>query len=225
MKRIDKDLIARQGEILSKPQRDEMAIPSYLHPNPILREMAWWRLRKLIGQYTLWSRDRSSCRVLDFGCGTGILFPELAALGSEVVGVDIVTKPAEICADFYGLSTNIYTPDEFFPQAQAQSFDAIIAAQVLEHIEDVSVTLREFHRILGVDGRLFVSLPTENTLYRLGRRLAGFSGDYHHSNAESVVADIQRNGFQLESNSKIPAGGSLSIYWILEFSRNALRED
>ena len=56
----------------------------------------------------------------------------------------------------------------------AGTVDVILAAEVLEHIEPLGPTLESFRRWLKPSGRLLVSLPTENALYRFGRRLAGF---------------------------------------------------
>ena len=44
MRRVSTDLLRRIGEGLSREDRDEMAIPSYLHHNPGLRFMAYRRL-------------------------------------------------------------------------------------------------------------------------------------------------------------------------------------
>jgi hypothetical protein len=72
--------------------------------------------------------------------------------------------------------------------------------------------------MLKPGGRLLVSLPTENALYRLGRRIAGFSGHYHHANAASIDRDIRRFGFERRWRAQIPAPGPFCIYWALECS-------
>jgi hypothetical protein len=43
-------------------------------------------------------------------------------------------------------------------------------------------------RLLRPDGKLLVCGPTENWIYKLGRRIVGFSGEYHHRS----IADIER---------------------------------
>ena len=64
---------------------------------------------------------------------------------------------------------------------------------------------------------LLVSLPTESVLYRLGRRLAGFEGHYHESNAANVHDKILAAGFKQTKLRKIPAGGPLAIYWVIAY--------
>jgi len=90
---------------------------------------------------------------------------------------------------------------------------------VLEHVEPVEDALELFKTWLKRDGALLVSLPTENRLYRLGRRLAGFKGHYHHDNAESIDRAIRRAGFRRRSRSHIPLPGPFAIYWVVEYVR------
>ena len=62
----------------------------------------------------------------------------------------------------------------------SSSIGTIFALDVLEHVPDPGTTLENLGRLLVDDGLLVISGPTENWLYRLGRRISGFSGHYHH---------------------------------------------
>ena len=101
------------------------------------------------------------------------------------------------------------------------SVDAIVAAEVLEHVEPLAPVLARFHTWLRPGGQLLVSLPTENRLYRLGRRLAGFSGHYHHARAATIDPEIARAGFRRTALDKVPFGGPASIYWVARYVREA----
>src|SRR5262245_31722465 len=72
----------------SKPgQFDEMALPAYTHPNLLMRWLFWRRL-----WHTIRFFDREvapGARVLDFGCGVGMLLPLLADRGCVAAGSDI----------------------------------------------------------------------------------------------------------------------------------------
>jgi predicted SAM-dependent methyltransferase len=109
------------------------------------------------------------------------------------------------------------TPDEAHEKLAPASIDVILAAEVLEHVEPLRPTIERFIEWLKPSGRLLVSLPTENTLYRMGRRLAGFDGHYHHSHARSIDGDLQRWGFRRERLERIPLPGPLSIYWAASY--------
>lgn len=197
-----------------------MAIPSYLHRNPALRWMAWRRLEVVVAAlHKLAPRKAPGSLVVDFGCGSGVLFQDSLARFERVMGVDLVLDAARALVAELGLSgVDLCSPAEGETCIVPGSADVIIAAEVLEHVDDLPPTLRQFKTWLKPNGRLLVSLPTENALYRLGRRLAGFSGHYHHSNAESIDQDLRAFGFRRESRVQIPAPGPLSIYWVMEYS-------
>jgi len=72
----------------------------------------------------------------------------------------------------------------------AESLGAILALEVLEHVDDIESLVAEFCRALGRRGYLLCGLPTENILYRTGRRLAGFSGAYHLRNPRDVLRTL-----------------------------------
>ena len=157
--------------------------------------------------------------VLDFGCGSGVLFRDSLRLFDRVIGVDLVLAGAKVLVDELALErVELMSPEYAATKVPEASIDVIVAAEVLEHVEDLSPTLVQFRKWLKPGGRLLVSLPTENDLYRLGRKLAGFSGHYHHSNAASIDRRIVGFGFHGQKKSQIPAPGPLSIYWVLEYT-------
>jgi len=197
-----------------------MAIPSYLHHNPALRWMAWRRLEVVVAALQkLAPRKAPGSLAVDFGCGSGVLFKDTLTRFEKVIGVDLVLDAAQRLVSELALKdVELCSPAQADTQIAPGSADVIIAAEVLEHVDDLPPTLRQFKSWLKPNGRLLVSLPTENSLYRLGRRLAGFSGHYHHSNAESIDKDMQIFGFRREQRVQIPAPGPLSIYWVMEYS-------
>ena len=209
------------ADSVSPEDRDEMAIPSYLHSNPAMRWIAWRRLEivaKLLRESSGEVRDESGRTVLDFGCGTGVLFDEASQFADKVYGVDIVLEPAQLLIEKWGLKkVSLMDPETAKNELPLRSVDTIIAAEVLEHIDPVDDTLAFFRDRLKSTGRLLVSLPTENALYRFGRRLAGFHGHYHESNAANVHEKILAAGFRETRMRKIPAPGPLAIYWIIAY--------
>ncbi|HXK20858.1 MAG TPA: class I SAM-dependent methyltransferase [Polyangiaceae bacterium] len=220
MERVSPELLQRIAQTLSDEDRAEMAIPSYLHPNPALRWMAWRRLEVVVSALQRLAPTKlKGSLALDFGCGSGVLFRDTLARFDQVIGVDLVLSAAKALVAELGLKdVALHSPAEADAAVAKGSVDLLIAAEVLEHVDDLPPTLRQFQTWLKPNGRLLVSLPTENALYRLGRRLAGFSGHYHHSNAASIDEEIQRFGFRRRSLSHIPAPGPFSIYWVMEYS-------
>jgi len=81
---IQKISIQKLNELLSKDiphisnhNKDEMAIPSYLHWNPLIRWLMWRRY-EYISHLSGFSRDMT---VLEFGCGIGGRFQVPSATG------------------------------------------------------------------------------------------------------------------------------------------------
>jgi 2-polyprenyl-3-methyl-5-hydroxy-6-metoxy-1,4-benzoquinol methylase len=208
---------------LSAEDRDELAIPSYLHKNPALRWMAWRRVTVIAQRIerALAAVEGGGPKVaMDFGCGTGVLLAEISRHADRVHGVDLVLDSAQLLVREWGLGkVSLHKPDEAAKVVAPGSLDVLVAAEVLEHVEPLAPTLELFKTWLKPGGRLLVSLPTENALYRFGRRLAGFSGHYHHSNAASIHKEIAAAGFRKQRLQTIPLGGPLSIYWVIDYLR------
>jgi len=215
VRRIDAELLRRMGERLAAADRDEMAIPSYLHRNPLLRWMSWRRIE--VTARRIACRD-PECTIMDFGCGTGVLFDAACRVARRVYGVDQVLAAAEMLVEAWGLDKVVLlAPDEATTQIEPGSVDLIVAAEVLEHIDPLAPTLDFFRERLAPRGRLLTSMPTENALYRFGRRLAGFHGEYHHHDARSIDAELRKAGFVRRHIERVPAPGPLAIYWVAEY--------
>lgn len=208
-------------QMLAKPvagigaeDRDEMAFPSYMHANPLIRWLMWRRyeLVAALGQF------KSTTRVLEFGCGSGVFLPELADKCGAVYATDLLPAYAQRLVEFRGLKVEFI--DDLAELAD-NSLDLIIAADVLEHITDLPPYLQLFTDKLAVNGRLIVSGPTENLFYQIGRIAAGFAGkgDYHHTNIDSLISAIRASGFQLISIRKLPFPWLPPLFKVVEFCR------
>ncbi len=105
-------------------------------------------------------------RVLDIGCGGGILAEEFARDGFEVTGVDpapesIETARAHAAASLLRIAYQTGSGEDL-PFAE-QSFDIVTCCDVLEHVDDVQQVLREVSRVLK-DGGLFLYDTVNRTL-------------------------------------------------------------
>lgn len=224
MNRLSEGLLREMSTLVSAEDAAEMAIPSYLHKNPLLREMAWWRVHVLARWLEREAGKRRDLTIVDYGCGSGVLLEHASRFAKRVVGVDLVTAPAKLLVTRKALDgrVEIMTPDEARAHITPKSVDVILAGEVLEHVEPIAPLLGELGGWLRDDrSRLLVTLPTENVLYRLGRRVAGFSGHYHHANARSISRDLERAGFRMEKKRAIPLPGPLSVYWCMAFARRS----
>lgn len=188
-KPIFQNLIEEKSAIL-----DEAAFPAYAHRNPIIERVFWGRLAAVEGYLAA----RSIETVLDFGCGSGVMSYILSGFAQRVVATDIEPATFNRMQQMISFPRNIgfATAAELANEAYRQSFDAIIALDVLEHIQDLKGTLQKFKKLLKPGGVVVISGPTESALYRLGRRIAGsrFTGAYHVSNIGAIERECQRHG-------------------------------
>jgi 2-polyprenyl-3-methyl-5-hydroxy-6-metoxy-1,4-benzoquinol methylase len=182
-----------QGE---RSSGQDIALDVYCSENALLREFFWFRLKLLTMLMGWFVRGRGGT-VLDFGGGSGVFMPTLA-LGFESVSlIDLNTSQAEQLKAALQLdNVSIVTADiEAFDFEDG--FDAVVAADVLEHFADLSVPLTRIHRWLDDDGHLYTSLPTENLAYRLLRILFRKTKpvDHYHS-AREVEQALGGAGFR-----------------------------
>jgi 2-polyprenyl-3-methyl-5-hydroxy-6-metoxy-1,4-benzoquinol methylase len=195
---------------------ESMAVPSYLHGNALSRLVFWRKLSVIVGA----ARLVPGSRVLDFGCGSGVLLPRLQQDGRRVLATDEHLEFARDLAARLRLERVEFIPANAWQAAIPDgTIETIIAANVLEHIENRRGLLADLVRKLAPTGRLVVSGPTENALYRLGRRIVGFTGAYHVADVFDVLADIDALGLRRASLRRWPLPGPLCLYQVSAFMR------
>ena len=170
----------------SSSEIDEAALPAYAHKNPLIDDIFWRRVR-IACDYAIANRSQ---RVLDFGCGTGLLSYALATAGKDVVAIDLNLAPLRLVRDKVRFPDSIaFIEGELLTQdLDGPQFDLVVALDVLEHISDLNPYISKFSSLLNPNGAIVVSGPSENWLYKVGRRIAGsrFTGDYHVSNIRTI---------------------------------------
>ncbi|MGH7867532.1 MAG: class I SAM-dependent methyltransferase [Candidatus Dormibacteraceae bacterium] len=96
-------------------------------------------------------------RVLDVGCGRGLLLQAFRRRGWEVRGTELSEPAARYALEVAHVPVDIGRVEEIgFP---AEHFDAITIWHVLEHIHDPRVVLNEANRILKPGGVLLIGVP------------------------------------------------------------------
>ena len=99
-------------------------------------------------------------RILDIGCGGGLICEPLTRLGATMIGVDATQKNihvASLHAEEMGLKIDYrHTTAEDLAKTGEQ-FDAIINMEVVEHVADLGVYLGSCRQLLKSDGIMLVS--------------------------------------------------------------------
>jgi SAM-dependent methyltransferase len=100
--------------------------------------------------------------IVDIGCGTGATAHSLGQVG-RVVGVDFSPLALRACAS-RGLRELLRARAEAIPLASG-SVDAIVATDILEHLDDDLAALNEFRRILKPGGQIVMTVPAYQFLW------------------------------------------------------------
>lgn len=174
-----------------KGRLDEAAFPAYSHKNPLINWLFWQRLRKVMEHI---ESDKYE-NILDFGCGSGVMLPFLSNISKQVIAMDVDLLPIQSVQKYIPIANNVEVKDVSkinISDLSKNSFDLIIALDVLEHVQDLPKTLEDLFSLLKPNGQLIVSGPTENILYQIGRKIAGpeYSGAYHERGIAEIKNEI-----------------------------------
>ncbi|NIJ08139.1 2-polyprenyl-6-hydroxyphenyl methylase/3-demethylubiquinone-9 3-methyltransferase [Sphingomonas vulcanisoli] len=107
-------------------------------------------------------------RVLDVGCGAGLLSEPLARLGAAVTGLDAAPENvavARVHAEGQGLAIE-YRVGEIGELGSGR-FDLIVAMEVIEHVADVEAFVAAIADALAPEGLVILSTPNRTALSRL----------------------------------------------------------
>lgn len=185
---------------ITNPDQIEMAIPSYLHWNPLIRSFFWRRYDHI---YEL-AKLSSEMVVCEFGCGIGVFLPMLANETAKVYAIDLFPHYAQELVKEFDLDISFSKDLEGVPD---HSLDILFAVEVLEHLDDLDAGIQLIGRKLKPGGRLIMSGPTENLLYKTGRFLVGYNKyhEYHRNNVYQIRQAILENNFSIERTIYFPS--------------------
>lgn len=125
----------------------------------------WWfcgrrEIINWLGEHFVW-RKHEKLKILALGCGTGAELDFLSKLG-DVTGVDYSMEAVSFCKKSFhnviqGNAEKLSFPDE--------SFDLVVAFDVLEHINDDRKAVSEINRVLKKNGLFYMTVPAFQFLW------------------------------------------------------------
>jgi len=133
---------------------DETWHQGHNHPITLLR--AENRVRNPWIEQEITQHFHNTVKILDIGCGGGLLTSYLAAAGHEVTGIDLSEKSLEVAKrkDHQG---KIYyqKADASNLPFEDESFQVVSAMDLLEHVPDYQAVIKEGARVLKKGGLFF----------------------------------------------------------------------
>jgi len=105
-------------------------------------------------------------RVLDVGCGGGILCESMAECGATVTGIDMGKAPLAV-ARLHAMETDLeidylQTTAEELAASSAGSFDTVTCMEMLEHVPDPSSVIQACKQLLKPGGSVYFSTINRN---------------------------------------------------------------
>lgn len=139
-------------------------------------------------------------RVLDLGCGRGVILGPLADRGFEVHGVEISAEAARGADPRATIRVASSLSEAGYETA---FFDEVVIWHVLEHVDDPRGTLEEVARILRPGGRLIVAVPNFSSAQARWTGAAWFHLDLprhlYHFPLAALEELLRSAGFSIES--------------------------
>jgi ubiquinone/menaquinone biosynthesis C-methylase UbiE len=169
-----------------------------------------------IYQTTLRQLDDRHQRVLDVGCGTGLMSAKLAASGRRVCGVDISAGMVERARRRGGQTVEFIQGDAERLPAEIGAFDAVINLISFHHYPNPSRAVAEFRRVLRPGGRLILVAFDRNSRYiKLAQRsnywTKAIAGKSWQKTSDEIVTLVRAAGFSQVEVKPVP-------YWIKTFA-------
>lgn len=150
-------------------------------------------------------RYSANSSVLDVGCGTGLITRDLEG---NVFGLDINLWNLE--------RARINAPNARFMLGDCENmnavpsdfFDLVVFTETLEHVPNPEKALAEVRRVLKVDGKAVITVPTQSLIWRFRRYLTTthpHNEPFHRTFSKKILLETL-NGFKLLEVRKVAYG-------------------
>ena len=115
----------------------------------------------IINSFKLTNKNKplDNIKILDIGCGGGLLSEPMSRLGAQVYGIDASERNIKI-AKLHAKKNNLNikyfnsSPENFHNE---KNFDVILNMEIIEHVDDVNFFLKSCSRLLKRNGIMFVA--------------------------------------------------------------------
>lgn len=123
-----------------------------------LEDRYWWFVsRQSLIKRAILKFSPNAKRILDVGSGTGAVYERLSSIGDLVVGVDVSDLALEFSAQRG--NTLLVCGDAAALPFQTASFDAAVALDCLEHVENDTKAIADIFLALKPGGTAFINVP------------------------------------------------------------------
>jgi SAM-dependent methyltransferase len=182
---------------------EDAADPYYLEQAP----------ERIANAHRLLAMIPSGGRLLEIGCACGFLLVAARERGFAVQGIELSTWASAHAREAYGL--DVKTTSLEAANLPAATYDAVVLADVIEHLTDPRRTLQAIHRVLRPGGRLLLLTPDiGSAVARLcSTRWWGLLDDHYvYFSRTTLRRFLESEGFAIERLSALGRGFPLA-HW------------
>ena len=158
----------------------------------------WWFVgRRRLLKLLLSSKIHENPLLLDVGCGVGSNLSLLDSMGFKVIGLD---------SEIYSLSLTkrrfsaipLINGNLLSLPFKTNSIEIIIASDVLEHLEEDTIGIKEIHRVLKQEGEAILTVPAFQFLWGIQDEVGSHKRRYSKN---QFIKKIEREGFEVLRSS------------------------
>jgi len=176
--------------------------------NPVRLEFIISQIKKNFNISNIEEKPLSGLKILDIGCGGGLICEPLARLGAEVTGIDAVEKnikSAQIHANQNSLNINYkHSAVENLPN---NKYDIILNLEVIEHVNNQNLFISKSCELVNHGGLMFVATINKTVFsiifakyiaeYVLGFLPKGTHDWNKFLTPEDIYAMLLKNNFEI----------------------------
>ncbi|OUR99047.1 SAM-dependent methyltransferase [Flavobacteriales bacterium 33_180_T64] len=145
--------------------------------------------------------------VLEIGCGEGYGIDIISKKANSLTVIDKSKYVLERIKDKFPETTILHQNIPPLNNLKDNSFDTIISFQVIEHIEDATLFIKEIHRVLKPNGKAYITTP--NSKKTIARNPWHYK-EYNYSEINTLI----RNSFNNYSINGIQGNEKTDIYYL-----------
>lgn len=197
----------------------------------LLQNVGDMSLKRRAGRIIEEANPRAGEKIIDLGCGTGYYLYLLSSLpiNLKLTGFDYDKKALDEARIMLSdKKINFIVGDLHRMLFKTSSFDKAVCSEVLEHLTDDNLALREIYRILKPGGTLVLSVPSQNypffwdpvnwvlehffnTHIRAGFFSGLWSGHIRLYSLKELKRKVEKAGFKIEIAEEL-------TFWCLPFN-------
>ena len=146
-------------------------------------------------------------KILEVGCGSGILLPELSKRCESLYGVDTHNEldKVKMMLQNEGIEADLSKGDVLDLPFKEEMFDCVVCVSVLEHIKNLDKAINEIQRVMSKNSIAIVGFPVKNKITDMAFKSIGFAFKSKHVSNHSQILEKLNAKMTIQKLIKFPS--------------------